>query len=260
MARASCRRTMSRACRCNRATAICASSGTGRSTRRWRISHSTPSRWRPAPSNAMARVDAEPASTSAIPTAASLSSWSTPEPGRRSYRLLLGSRNHHTCCGRVQMYPSRKANSDAPPGSHLVLRRGGLCQPVAETDLAEVDRVRRQQAALLQLGAEVARLRVGDDRARIALRPEALADELIEGELLGTCNLNDAISRRPQADLAHRSGDVVGCDRLDPRVRQPNRVTVRGLIRDPHCELEELGRMDDREGDRGIPDQLLLGN
>ena len=63
---------------------------------------------------------------------------------------------------------------------------------------------------------------------------------------------------RPLADLAHGSGDVVRCDRLDQHMREPHRVTVRGRVGDALDELEELGRMDDRVGDRAVPDQLLL--
>ena len=92
--------------------------------------------------------------------------------------------------------------------------RGGLSQPVVIAEPAELDRVRRHQAALLQLGAEVLGLRVSDDGPRIALRYQSVLDELVKAELLRTRYLDDAVNRRALTRLAHRSRDVVGCHRL----------------------------------------------
>src|SRR3954452_5225595 len=88
-------------------------------------------------------------------------------------------------CPRIRQNASRLASGGAArTGSRLapVLCRGGLSQPVVEADLAEVESIRRHQAALFQLGAEVPRLRVSDDRARVSVRSQGLLDELIEAE------------------------------------------------------------------------------
>ena len=74
------------------------------------------------------------------------------------------------------------------------LRFGGLGLPVAEADLAEMDRVVRNQRALLQHGSEVASLGIGDDGPGIAHRHQTVSDELVELELLRT-----AISTMPPA-------------------------------------------------------------
>jgi hypothetical protein len=88
-----------------------------------------------------------------------------------------------------------------------------------EADLAEVDRLVRNQRAFLERGSEVAGLGIGDDGAVVAHRRETIADELVEAELLRTADLDDAVDRCPLTDLAHGGGDVVRGNRLEQHMR-----------------------------------------
>ena len=126
-----------------------------------------------------------------------------------------------------------------------------------EVDLAEMNRVVRNQGALLQHRSEVAGLRVGDDGPFVPGRRETIADELVEPELLRAADLDYGVGWRPLADLADRGGDIIRGDRLKQHMRQPNDVTVRRFVRDPLHELEELRGADDRVWDRRGLDQIL---
>ena len=107
--------------------------------------------------------------------------------------------------------------------------------------------------------AEVARLRVGDDLARIVARGSDAADELVEAELLGSGDLDDAVQRRPTATrptaLATSSAAMGWISAGGSRTVLPS-VAASAM---PLDELEELRRVDDRVRDRGVLDQLLLG-
>ena len=59
-------------------------------------------------------------------------------------------------------------------------------------------------------------------------------------------------------DVGQRRGDVIRDDRLHQRGRQPNRFSGRAGLRDAADELEELRGADDRVGNRGGLDQILL--
>ena len=96
-------------------------------------------------------------------------------------------------------------------------------------------------------------MRVGDHLAGIAAGAEARADELVEPELVGPGDLDDAVHRRAHGDPAERAGDVIGRHGLDEHGRQPDRVAVGGVRGDAVEELEELRRADDRVRDRGLP-------
>ena len=69
---------------------------------------------------------------------------------------------------------------------------GGLIQPLLKADLAESRVAGRNQRALVELGAEVARVWVGDYIAGIVSSGEALTDQFIETELLRTGHFNRA--------------------------------------------------------------------
>jgi hypothetical protein len=73
---------------------------------------------------------------------------------------------------------------------------GGLRQPVLEAGLAEPRTAARNQRALAHLRAEVARVRISDDLARIFFRAEAASDQGVEAELLGAGHFDGAIQRR----------------------------------------------------------------
>ena len=110
-----------------------------------------------------------------------------------------------------------------------------------------------QRALVAASVAEVARVRVGDDLARIVARRQPPPDELVEAELLRAGDLDDAVDRRADRDPADRRGDVVGRHRLEQHRRQPHRVAVGGGVGDALEELEELRRVDDRVRDRASP-------
>src|SRR4029434_3110158 len=69
----------------------------------------------------------------------------------------------------------------------------GLIQPLLEADLAESRVAGGNQRALAEFGPEVPRVRVNDNLARVVARAEALTDQFIEAELLGTGHFNRAI-------------------------------------------------------------------
>ena len=119
-------------------------------------------------------------------------------------------------------------------------------------------RPRREQGPLPQLGAEVARVRIGDHLARVVARAEALPDQVVEAELLGTRDLDHAIHWRTEGDLCQGAGDIVRRHGLDEHRRQADRGAVGGSIGNALDELEELRRVNDRVGDRRVLDQLLL--
>ena len=109
------------------------------------------------------------------------------------------------------------------------------------------------QRALAELGPEVARVRVDDNLARVVARAEALADQLIETELLRASHFNGAVQWRAHGDPPDRLGDVISRHRLNEDRWQPNRRSVSRLIGDALDELEELRRVNDRVRDRRPP-------
>src|SRR5262249_15719346 len=100
----------------------------------------------------------------------------------------------------------------------------------------------------------------GDGLAGVVALAQCASDEFVEGELLGPGDLDDPVHRRADGDVRQRAGHVLGGHGLDEHVCQAHRVAAGGLVGDAADELEELGRVDDRVGDRGVLDQLLLGN
>src|SRR3954451_16739686 len=90
-----------------------------------------------------------------------------------------------------------------------------LGEPLVEGDLAELGVRAGHEGPLAQPHAVVRRLLVGDDLARVALRGEALAHQLVQPELLRAGDLAEAVERRALRDPADARGDVLGRDRLD---------------------------------------------
>ena len=133
-----------------------------------------------------------------------------------------------------------------------------LIQPLMQADLAESRVVGRNQRTLAEFGPEVSRVWVGDNVARVVARAEALTDQLIETELLGTGHFDGPIHRRAHGDLTDRLGDIISRHGLNERRWQPNARSVGGFIGDASDELEELGRVNNRVRDPGTLDQGLL--
>ena len=76
----------------------------------------------------------------------------------------------------------------------LSLLECGLAEPLLEADLSEARVARRNQRPLAEFGPEIARVRVNDNLAGVVARAEALTDQFVETELLGT--LGKRIPRR----------------------------------------------------------------
>jgi hypothetical protein len=58
--------------------------------------------------------------------------------------------------------------------------------------------------ALARRDAKVGRARVGDDLARVVARGQSLTDELLDAELVGSCDPHGAVQRRADSDPAGR--------------------------------------------------------
>jgi hypothetical protein len=66
------------------------------------------------------------------------------------------------------------------------------------------------EGAFVQFDAEVAGVGVRKHVAGIVAVAQALADEVVEAELLGSRDIDDAVGWGPDSNLGHRAGDVVG--------------------------------------------------
>src|SRR5436305_5553544 len=82
--------------------------------------------------------------------------------------------------------------------------RVGVAEPLLETDFAEARSVPWKECAFTRGDAEVARVWVGDDLARIVALLQHTADELVESELVGSCDLHHAVQRRADGDPGQR--------------------------------------------------------
>ena len=122
----------------------------------------------------------------------------------------------------------------------------GLAEPFLEADLAESRLAGGNQRALAELGPEVPRVRIDHNLAGVVPRGEALADQFIETERLGTGHINRAVQWLAHGDPADRLGDVISRHGLNEHRWQPNRRPDSGFIGDALDELEELRRANDR--------------
>jgi hypothetical protein len=100
----------------------------------------------------------------------------------------------------------------------------------------------------LKVGAKVAGLGVGNDLSRVSSKAQALADQLIETELLWSGDLDGSVDGLANGCACNRAGDSVSRDGLDERRGKANRVAVGRVVGDVLDELEELGRVHDRVG------------
>ena len=134
----------------------------------------------------------------------------------------------------------------------------GAAEPLFEPDRTESRGLSGHECALAEFGAEVERVWVGDDFARIVAGAQASSDERVEMERFGPADFNGAIERRAHGDARDRTGDILGGDRLDERRRDANDIAVSGSVSNGRDELEELCGLNDRVRDRRLLDQLLL--
>src|SRR5689334_18443291 len=124
----------------------------------------------------------------------------------------------------------------------------GLFEPVREARLAEARVIARNECALANLDAVVARVRVSDNVARILPCGKSLPGEFIEMKLFRPSYFNSAVHRLAQRDFSDRAGDIIGRHRLNERVWQAYCVALGGKIGDALDEFEELRRANNRIG------------
>ena len=127
---------------------------------------------------------------------------------------------------------------------------GGLAQPVIEPGLAQDRAAARNECALSQHGAEVARLRVSDYLARVIPCTQGSSDEGVQLGLFGSGNLYDAVGWRTHRDLTRGLRDIIRRYGLEENRCHANGVAVSGVLDDVLDELEELRRMDERVRNR----------
>jgi hypothetical protein len=72
-----------------------------------------------------------------------------------------------------------------------------------------------------QLAAEVARVRISHDLARVTARAEHCSDQLVEAELFGTRQLDGAVQWPSGGNAIHHSSHAVSRHRLNEHSRHP---------------------------------------
>ena len=148
--------------------------------------------------------------------------------------------------------PTRR--SEAPVG----YPNHGPAKPVLEAGRGDARVAAGGERVVVELCAEVARVDVGRHRARVVIGPENASGQLVEPELFGPSQLDDAVQRFALGDLGQCGSDVIGRLRLDEHRRQANGVAVGARIGDAADELEELRRTKDRVRHRPGLHHLLL--
>src|SRR3954471_17528768 len=102
----------------------------------------------------------------------------------------------------------------------LSLLQHRLEEPIVESDLAKSRAVSGNKRSFGELGAEITRVRIGDDVARIMPRGESLTDQLVEAELLRPCHFDHPVQRCTDGDSGDCLGDVVSGHGLNEYRRQ----------------------------------------
>src|SRR5919197_1268626 len=142
------------------------------------------------------------------------------------------------------------------PGARWLPR--GTAEPVLEASLIYPRIVVRDEGLIVQLCAEVARVDVRPNVARVVVRAQRASGEFRETERLGAGQLDGAMDGGASGDIRQCSGDIICCQGLHERWRQTNHLAVGARIGDAANHLEELRCADDRVGDRARLHQLLL--
>ena len=111
-------------------------------------------------------------------------------------------------------------------------RLSGATEPLVEPELAEFCFIAGDERAFIELGAEVACVRVGDHLTRIVARAKDPLDESVEIEGFGPADFNGAIQGSACRNLCDCTRDIVSGDRLDQDGRHANGVPVGGGVGD----------------------------
>jgi hypothetical protein len=101
---------------------------------------------------------------------------------------------------------------------------------------------------------------IGSHEPLVVAGGQDAAGQLVEPELLGSAQLDDAVHRRMHYKVCQRGGDVVCGLRLHERRRQADHFPVTARIGDPADELEELRRTQNRVRHASCLHELLLGD
>jgi len=94
--------------------------------------------------------------------------------------------------------------------------------------MAEARLAQRHERALLDPAAEVSRLGVAHDLARVADGPEIAGDDFVERRALRAGDLDDAVSRRGERHIGDVGGNVVRRDGLEQAGREPDDGSLGG--------------------------------
>src|SRR5262245_5966221 len=86
----------------------------------------------------------------------------------------------------------------------------GPGEPVLEAGRGDACVTARGQREVFELRAEIGRVDVDGHLARVVVRAENAPDEFVETELLGPCQLDDAVRRLAQRGGGGGGGDVIG--------------------------------------------------
>ena len=132
------------------------------------------------------------------------------------------------------------------------------CEPVLEADRAQARVLAGGQRLIVEHSAEVARVHVRHDLARVLSGPQEAPDQFVERHGLGTGDFDRAIDRRCQRDIGERRHHVVGRHRLDQRRRQANLLADGGRLRNAADKLEELRGTQDGVRNAGRLDEVFL--
>src|ERR1700744_1913895 len=105
---------------------------------------------------------------------------------------------------------------------------------------------------------EVWRLGVGHDPTLITGGSKASADKVIHPHCFGSSDLRYSVDRAPDSRAGHGGCDIVGGDRTEQRVWQPNSVSVCRGISQANREFVERSCSHDRIRPARILDQFFL--
>src|SRR5262249_45919775 len=133
-------------------------------------------------------------------------------------------------------------------------------QPLFEIEAAETRLAQWYERLFLETPAEISGLGILLDFARVADGPQIASDDFVERRAFGAGDLDDPVSRISKGNFGDEGGGVISRDRLNQARRKPDDVSIRTRIGDDAEEFQKLGRADDRIGNTGSLNQLLLGD
>ena len=135
-----------------------------------------------------------------------------------------------------------------------------MAKPVLETHPSKARVIAGGETLIVHRNPEVTGASVREDRPRVMVCPQRFPDKLVETDRCGTRQLDRAMQWFPDGDLSHDGGDVLGADGLHQDWREPDRLPLGGELGEVLDELKELRGANNRMGNLGGFDQVLLGH